>query len=163
MTFPIQIFDPPLCCSTGICGPDVDPDLVRFAADLEWLAEQGVTVERVNMSQEPGRFAEDPVVARELAARGNECLPLILAAGTVVDRGRYPNRAQLARYAELDAQLVKAATEAITRTDNKGSEALAKTESSCCGGETKADPEPKKSSCCGGAAKSEESSKKSCC
>jgi len=47
MTFPIQVFDPPLCCSTGVCGTDVDPELVRFAADLDWLAKQGVEVERL--------------------------------------------------------------------------------------------------------------------
>ncbi|NOY94331.1 MAG: arsenite efflux transporter metallochaperone ArsD [Deltaproteobacteria bacterium] len=151
MTFPIQVFDPPLCCSTGVCGPDVDPELVRFAADLEWLAAQGVEVERVNMSQEPGRFAEDPVVARELAARGNACLPLILAAGTVVDRGRYPTREELAAYAELDAQLAKATTDALVAT--KG----------CCGGKARAEAEEPKSTCCGGETKSEQASPKSCC
>jgi hypothetical protein len=159
MTFPIQVFDPPLCCSTGICGPDVDPELVRFAADLEWLSQQGVEVERINMSQEPGRFAKDPVVARELAARGNDCLPLILAAGTVVDRGRYPTRDELAAYAELDAQLAKATTDALVTTEG------------CCGGKAKTQPageaetqpEPKKSSCCGGETKSEQTSDKSCC
>ncbi len=135
MTFPIQVFDPPLCCSTGVCGPDVDRELVRFAADLEWLAKQGVEVERINMSQEPGRFAEDAVVSRELAARGNDCLPLILAAGTVVDRGRYPSREELATYAELDAQLAKASTDAIVATEG----------------------------CCCDKAKAEQASGKSCC
>jgi len=149
MTFSIQVFDPPLCCSTGICGPDVDPELVRFAADLEWLAKQGVEVERINMSQEPGRFAEDPVVARELQARGNECLPLVLASGTVASRGRYPSRTELADYADLDAQLAKAESDAIVATEG------------CCGGKAKAEPE--KSSCCGGEAKAEEAPTKSCC
>jgi len=31
----IQVLDPPRCCSTGVCGPNVDPELVRFAADLD--------------------------------------------------------------------------------------------------------------------------------
>jgi hypothetical protein len=21
----VQVFDPPMCCSTGVCGPEVDP------------------------------------------------------------------------------------------------------------------------------------------
>ena len=40
----LHVFDPPMCCSTGVCGPVVDPDLTRFAADLDWLAGQGVSL-----------------------------------------------------------------------------------------------------------------------
>lgn len=50
----VRVFDPAMCCSTGICGPSVDPQLVRFAADLDWLKGQGVSVERFNLSQQPG-------------------------------------------------------------------------------------------------------------
>lgn len=49
----IRVFDPPMCCSTGVCGPSVDPELVRFSADLDWLKAQGVTVERYNLSSSP--------------------------------------------------------------------------------------------------------------
>jgi hypothetical protein len=48
-----QIFDPPMCCSTGLCGPGVDPALVTFSADLDWLKRQGIDVERCNLSQQP--------------------------------------------------------------------------------------------------------------
>ncbi len=53
----VRVFDPPMCCSTGVCGPSVDPDLARFSADLDWLKKEGVRVERYNLSQEPGAFA----------------------------------------------------------------------------------------------------------
>ena len=33
MTAAIQIFDPALCCASGVCGTDVDQALVSFAAD----------------------------------------------------------------------------------------------------------------------------------
>jgi len=49
----LQLFDRPLCCSTGICGPEVDPALVALAADLAWLARKGVAVERINPAQQP--------------------------------------------------------------------------------------------------------------
>lgn len=55
----VRIFDPAMCCSTGVCGPSVDPKLVRFSADLDWLKSQGVAVERFNLSQEPAAFAGD--------------------------------------------------------------------------------------------------------
>ena len=47
----LQVFDPAMCCSTGVCGPEVDTKLVQFAADLDWLKSQGVIVQRHNLSQ----------------------------------------------------------------------------------------------------------------
>ena len=97
----MEIFDPPMCCSTGICGPAVDPVLVRFAADLEWLKKQGVEVNRFNLAQQPGAFAANPDVRKALALGGNACLPLIMVDGTVASRGLYPNRQTLAAFAGI--------------------------------------------------------------
>ena len=91
----IEVFDPPMCCPTGICGPDVDPVLPRFAADLEWLKQQGVRVTRFNMSQQPAAFAEHEMVKNALQNRGNDCLPLILVDNKVISSGEYPNREAL--------------------------------------------------------------------
>jgi arsenite methyltransferase len=49
----VQVYDPPMCCSSGVCGPEVDPTLVRFNADFHWLANQGIAVERYNPAQQP--------------------------------------------------------------------------------------------------------------
>lgn len=94
----VQIYDPPMCCSSGVCGPEVDPTLVRFNADFHWLANQGVTVERYNLAQQPFDFAGNPVVKKALAEDGNACLPLILVDGTIVSKGHYPEREELARF-----------------------------------------------------------------
>ncbi len=83
----VEIFDPPMCCSTGVCGPNIDPALVRFAADLHWLANQRVAVERYNLAQQPQAFAANEVVKGSLRQHGNECLPLILLDGVVVSMG----------------------------------------------------------------------------
>ena len=58
----IQIFDPALCCSTGVCGVDVDQNLVTFAADVEWARQSGARIERFNLSQQPMAFAENAIV-----------------------------------------------------------------------------------------------------
>ncbi len=92
----IQVYDPPMCCSTGVCGPSVDPVLPRFAADLDWLKNQGVAVERYNLSQQPAAFAENGVVTQALKDRGNDCLPMILVDGKIVADGQYPQRSTLA-------------------------------------------------------------------
>ncbi|MFB3829980.1 MAG: arsenite efflux transporter metallochaperone ArsD [Bryobacteraceae bacterium] len=98
----IEVFDPPLCCSTGVCGPKVDPALVRFAADLHWLANQKIAVERYNLAQQPQAFASREAVKAALRQHGNGCLPLILLNGAVVSQGRYPDRDELARLAGVE-------------------------------------------------------------
>jgi hypothetical protein len=96
----VEVFDPPMCCSTGVCGPSVDPALAAFAADLGWLAEQGAVVERHNLSQEPKAFADSDLVRELLAERGSdEALPAGVVDGVLRSSGRYPSRSELAAWA----------------------------------------------------------------
>ena len=100
----IEIYDPPMCCPTGVCGLDVDPKLVQFAADIEWLKGKGVTVERYNLAQQPDRFADCKSVTDAMVLAADLCLPLILANGEIVSRNTYPKRADLARLAGVDSE-----------------------------------------------------------
>ncbi len=111
----IQVFDPALCCSTGVCGVDVDQQLVAFSADADWAKQHGAQIERFNLAQQPLAFAENPVVKAFLERSGAEALPLILVDSEVALAGRYPNRAELARWAGIVP-------------------AEEKPQSSCCGG-----------------------------
>ena len=97
----IQVFDKPMCCSTGICGPQVDPVLPRFAADLDWLKSHGVRVERFNLAQQPLEFAQNAVVRELLTQHGTECLPVVLVDGHVTSQGQFPTREQLALWADI--------------------------------------------------------------
>ncbi len=92
----IEVFDPAMCCSTGVCGVDIDPVLAQFAADLKWAEAQGVAVARHNLGQEPAAFAANAMVVKEMEA-GMERLPIILVDGHIVSTGMYPSRAQLAQ------------------------------------------------------------------
>ena len=92
----MQVFDPPMCCSTGVCGPHVDVALTQFSSDLEWLESQGVEVRRYNLAQEPGVFVDHALVKSALAKSGEKCLPLILVDGEIVAEGAYPSREELA-------------------------------------------------------------------
>ena len=103
----IQVFDPALCCSTGICGVEVDALLVGFAADVDWVLKQGGKLERFNLAQQPLAFAENVVVKKFLERSGQEGLPLILVDGEVALTGRYPQRAELARWAGISVPMEK--------------------------------------------------------
>ena len=99
----VEVFDPPMCCSTGVCGPKVDPALVRFVADLHWLANQRIAVERYNLAQQPQAFAANALVKSALREHGNDCLPLVLLDGAIVSQGRYPSRDELVRLTGVEA------------------------------------------------------------
>jgi len=118
----IEVFDPPMCCSTGVCGPDVDPVLPRFAADLEWLRQQGVRVTRYNMSQQPAAFAENEAVKKALQDQGNACLPLVLMGAEVISSGEHPDRETL-------AAMIPGLNAAMNKPVEKETQ-----ETSCCSG-----------------------------
>jgi AhpD family alkylhydroperoxidase len=96
MSATLTVYDPPMCCATGVCGPEPDPRLARFAADLEWLKTQGVAVQRINLAQEPARFVAEPAVKVLLDETGGDDLPALVIDGRIVARGQYPARPELA-------------------------------------------------------------------
>ena len=92
----LDVFDPAMCCSTGVCGVEVDPVLAQFAADLQWLESHGVSVARHNLGQAPQAFAANPAVVKEMEA-GMERLPILAVDGQIITTGMYPSRVQLAQ------------------------------------------------------------------
>lgn len=97
----IQVFDPAMCCSSGVCGTDVDQQLVSFSADADWAKKNGAQIERFNLAQQPMDFANSKIVRDFLERSGKDALPLILVDGEFAMAGRYPNRNELARWAGL--------------------------------------------------------------
>ena len=91
----ILIYDRPMCCSTGICGPSVDPVLPRFAADLETMKNAGHSVERYNLSQQPQAFIENKEIHALISSKGTDVLPVVVVDGRVVSRGIYPSMEML--------------------------------------------------------------------
>jgi hypothetical protein len=98
----LDVFDPPMCCSTGVCGPSVDPFLAAFAADVDWLVSNGVSVTRYNLAQDPQAFVAHPLVRDMLQREGDACLPLLIMNGEIIGRGAYPRRQELARLTGLE-------------------------------------------------------------
>lgn len=92
----VQIYDKPMCCATGVCGPEIDPVLPRFAADLDWLRSHGHEVARYNLAQQPQEFVKNSVVQQMLTSESVDCLPVVMVDGRVVSRSEYPSRENLA-------------------------------------------------------------------
>jgi hypothetical protein len=105
----IDVYDPAQCCATGACSPDADDEMAQFAASLEWLKEAGVSVSRYNLGHQPGAFAENAMVKGTLQNDGIACLPLIVADGKIVSKGRYPSRNELGAHLGLAVETPGAA------------------------------------------------------
>ena len=120
----LEVFDPAMCCSTGVCGVEVDPVLAQFSADLKWVEEHGVAVQRYNLSQQPQAFAAHPDVLKEMEA-GMDRLPVIAVDGHIVSTGIYPSRQQLVQ--KLDIALISADKPRV-----KLGEATCSPTSGCC-------------------------------
>lgn len=97
----LQVYDPAMCCSTGVCGPKVDIDLVNFAALLVRLGKLGVRVERYQLAQQPMAFAQNGEVRTLLETVGNEALPAIFADGKLLLQGRYPTQQERQHWERL--------------------------------------------------------------
>lgn len=131
----LHIYDPALCCSSGVCGPEVDPTLVHFAADLKWLEAQGVSVTRHNLAQNPAAFVANESVKTALSTAGESALPLLFADDGVIASGSYPARAELA----AAVGLVTGDT-ATTATGCGGGDDDASTATTGCGGGDASEP-----------------------
>jgi len=114
----IRVFEPALCCNTGVCGPDVDQALVTFTADLDHLRGLGVDIQRHNLANDPAAFTAEPAVRDFLRVAGSAGLPLTLVDGITVATGAYPTRDRLLSLAHraedaVDAEETSVAAQAL--------------------------------------------------
>ena len=88
----IQVYDPPMCCSTGICGPSVDDKLVRFSEALKKIEQENpeARVERFMITQQPLKFRENQEVFGLVKENGREILPITTVNDKIIKFGEYP-------------------------------------------------------------------------
>jgi Arsenical resistance operon protein ArsD len=98
----MEIFDPAMCCPTGVCGPTVDPELARVASALFLLQGKGFSITRFNLGSEPHAFISNTKVNQLLNEKGPTVLPLFLLDGEVVKEGAYPTNEELAGWFQIE-------------------------------------------------------------
>ncbi len=127
----ISIYDPPGCCSTGVCDPGLSDQMTQFATAIDALMKAGHDVARYNMGTQPGAFVENAAVKQALDTDGMECLPLVLLGDEIVSKGAYLDRAGLGQ--KIGIEIPSAA------------------KSSCCGPapSEKTEEKAEAASCCG--------------
>ncbi|BCB97055.1 arsenic resistance operon repressor [Dissulfurispira thermophila] len=103
----IEIYDPAMCCSSGLCGPSIDPVLVKMNDAVMALKKQGVHVERFNLAQQPKAFMENPEVKSLLTKNGKKILPITIVNGKVFKTGEYPSYEELCQALGIEPLKVK--------------------------------------------------------
>ena len=91
----VQLFDPPMCCSTGLCGPTVDQTLVDVNEMVMALQAEGVRMERYQLTTHPQTFLGNPDVIRLLREHTVEALPITVVRGKVLKYGAYPTMSEI--------------------------------------------------------------------
>lgn len=91
----MEIFDPAMCCSTGVCGPSVDPELIRIAAVVNNLKAKGYDIVRYNLASEPDAFSNHVVISQLLKEKGPDVLPVTIVDGQVVKESTHLTNEEL--------------------------------------------------------------------
>lgn len=102
----MKIFEPAMCCPTGLCGVSVDPELLRISTVLNTLKQNGVEVQRFNLTSAPAEFVKNKAVTEYLQKFGAEKLPVALVDDIIVIAGRYPTNEEFTRWLELPADVL---------------------------------------------------------
>lgn len=97
----MKIFEPAMCCSTGICGVGVDPELLRISTVLDTLKKHGVVVDRFNLNSAPMEFITDQTINAYINETGPEGLPAVMVDGKIVITGRYPTNEEFTKLLDL--------------------------------------------------------------
>jgi hypothetical protein len=94
----LEIYDPAMCCSTGVCGPSIDPELIRVSTVINILKSKGIEVKRYNLSQQPQAFIVNNKINYLLQKGGSDVLPITLLEGEVVKTNSYPTNSEFAQW-----------------------------------------------------------------
>ncbi len=102
----IEIFDPAMCCPTGLCGTNINPELMRIAVVVDYLKKKGISVTRHNLRDEPQAYVSNKTVNEYLKAHGAEALPITLVDGLVAVTQTYPTTGQISEWTGINLDFV---------------------------------------------------------
>ncbi len=111
----ITIFDPSMCCSTGLCGPVIDLELLRISTVISNLEKNGVKVERYNLNSNPQAFVDNIVINEVLNRDGVEVLPVTIVDGKVVKTKKYPTNDELLKFLDVPESYIKRTEKPATK------------------------------------------------
>ena len=119
----IRIYEPAMCCSTGVCGVSVDPELLRMSSLVEKLDKKGIDIKRFNLNSAPQEFVENKKVNKILNEKGEEILPLTMVDDEIIKSGAYPSNEEFEEILSLKLD---------EKSEEKGSCGCSSDSGCCC-------------------------------
>jgi Arsenical resistance operon trans-acting repressor ArsD. len=94
----LKLYEEAMCCSTGVCGPDPDDELVELSAALDQLEDafEDVEVDRANMQHNIDQFLNTEEIYDLVEEHGPEILPITTVDGEIVAKEEYLSYDELA-------------------------------------------------------------------
>lgn len=126
----LEIFEPAMCCPTGLCGIDVDPELLRISTVTNTLEKSGIKVERFNLSSAPQEFIKNVAVTDFIRANGAEALPVTVLDGEIIIRGRYPKNEEFAELLNISLNTLENQSYTVQEDSNTSEDYCC--EGGCC-------------------------------
>ncbi|HCX60922.1 arsenite efflux transporter metallochaperone ArsD [Aminipila sp.] len=115
----LQIFEPAMCCSTGVCGVGVDPELIRISTTLNTLKKNGIEIDRFNLSNAPQEFLNNKAVNTIINEKGVDELPVTVLEGEVVLTGRYPTNEEIVKMMDIPVSSLSSQPKIVKATKGK--------------------------------------------
>ncbi len=103
----MKIFEPAMCCSTGLCGVGVDPELLRISTVVNALEKNNVSIQRVNLSDAPQEFITNTILNEYIKDKGVEGLPVTILDNEIVIEKRYPTNEEFVQLLEVPESFIE--------------------------------------------------------
>lgn len=127
----IRIYERAMCCPTGLCGPVLDPELLRISTAIDNMVKNNVDIDRYNLSSAPEEFAKNDKIKEQLKEKGKHALPLTTVDGQIVMVGRYLTNEEFADISGISVDLISKKDEEDAFEDGE-SKNSSESKSSCC-------------------------------
>jgi hypothetical protein len=87
----LVVFEGPMCCSSGICGPEPDKVLIELNESLKRLQKEfgNLKITRASLSSNARMFIETPKVLELVKKDGPDILPITMVNGKIISKQRY--------------------------------------------------------------------------
>lgn len=97
----MSIYEPALCCDTGLCGVSIDPELLRISTLLSELKKKGVVIDRFNLNSAPMAFVNNKVINSFIYEKGVDELPAVMLDDEIIITGRYPSNEEIISFLNI--------------------------------------------------------------
>lgn len=98
MSKKIEIFEPGMCCPTGLCGPGINPEIMRISTVVNTLEKNNVGIKRYNLTSNTNEFISNKIINDIIKEKGESILPVTIVNGEIKKTNDYPTNAEFTEW-----------------------------------------------------------------